>query len=306
MRSFVAAALQVAPGPGRVDRARVVANARTAADWVARCVEDTGAELVVLPESVTTGFDPALGPDALWDAVDVVPGAATAPVAEIARRLGVHVLLGTYERGAERGTVYNTAALLGPDGALLGAYRKTHLYVVEDRARGGWVTPGDAVTVVETDLARIGMVICFDGDYPELCRIQAVEGAEVIVRPSAFLRSADIWDLTTRARAYDNHTYVVAANAVGSDAGGSLYFGNSMVVGPTAAVLARGTSQQGWISATLDPDPLRRISPGSSVPQIFDHLADRNTDLYARYAEQLSAPARAAFVTSEHSRDAAR
>ena len=53
------------------------------------------------------------------------------------------------------------------------------------------------------------MIICFDGDYPELSRITAVRGAEVICRPSALLRSADIWELTNRARAYDNHVYVV-------------------------------------------------------------------------------------------------
>ena len=64
------------------------------------------------------------------------------------------------------------------------------------------------------------MIICFDGDYPELSRITAVRGAEVIVRPSALLRSADIWELTNRARAYDNHVYVVGANATGTDPGG--------------------------------------------------------------------------------------
>ena len=121
----------------------------------------------------------------------------------------------TYERGPERGTVHNTAALIGPTGDVLGIYRKTHLFYLEDREAGGWVTRGDHVLVVDTDLARIGLLICFDGDFPELARVEAVLGAEVVCRPSAFLRSADIWELTTRARAYDNHVYVVAANAVG-------------------------------------------------------------------------------------------
>lgn len=296
MRSFVAAAVQVAPEPGPVDQALVKANCLKAAEAVERCVAETGAELVVLPESGSTGYATGLGPDELWDVVSAIPGPVTDPLAEVAARLGVHVVWGTYERGAERGVVHNSSALLDPRGDVLGVYRKTHLYVLE-RA---WATPGDSVTVVDTELARIGMVICFDGDYPELCRIQAVRGAEVIARPSAFLRSADIWDLTTRARAYDNHVYVVAANAVGGDAGGSLYFGNSMIAGPTAAVLGRATSQEGWVSARLDPDPLRRISPGSSVPQIFDHLADRNVALYARYRADLEAPARAAFPHADH------
>lgn len=300
MEAFTAAALQIAPAPGLVDHDVVKANLETAVTWIERCVDATAAQLVVLPESATTGYAPALGAEQLWDVVSEIPGPVTDPICEVASRLGVHVVMGTYERGATRGVVYNSAALVGPTGDILGTYRKTHLYVVEARDTGGWVTAGDFVTVVDTALGRIGMVICFDGDYPELCRIQAVQGAQVIVRPSAFLRPADIWELTNRARAYDNHTYVVAANAVGSDAHGSLYFGNSMIVDPTAAVVARTTTQQGWAAARLDPDPLRTISAGSSVPQVFDHLEGRNTALYVRYRDTLEAPASAPFPHSPY------
>ena len=168
------------------------------------------------------------------------------------------------------------------------------------RSRGGWVTPGDEVSVVETDLGRIGQIICFDGDYPELSRITAVRGAEVIVRPSALLRSADIWELTNRARAYDNHVYVVGANATGADPAGVLYFGNSMVVTPTAEVVARAASHECWVSARLDPaTAMSSLTPGSSVPQVFDHLADRNLDLIARYAEDLVRPASTSFPHAE-------
>ena len=89
------------------------------------------------------------------------------------------------------------------------------------------------------------MIICFDGDYPELSRIQAVQGAEVICRPSALLRSADIWELTSRARAYDNHVFVVGANAVGPDPAGVLYFGNSHVVTPIGAHRRQGGDARG-------------------------------------------------------------
>jgi predicted amidohydrolase len=296
MKPFVAAAVQIAPGPGPLTADSIKANAAKAASFVERCVDATGADLVVLPESATTGFTPGVGPDELWDLVTEIPGPVVEPVQEVARRLGVHVVAGSYERGPERGVVYNAAALIGPTGAVLGRYRKTHLFVGERRDAGGWVTPGDSVTVVETSLAKIGFTICFDGDYPELARIQAVEGAEVLVRPSALLRSADIWELTTRARAYDNHVFVVGANAVGADPGGTLYFGNSLIVTPVADVVARGTTHEGWISARLEPDAFQRMSPGSSQPQLFDHLADRNIALYARYAELLTAPAHTLFA----------
>jgi predicted amidohydrolase len=110
----------------------------------------------------------------------------------------------------------------------------------------------------------------------------------VIVRPSALLRSADIWELTNRARAYDNHVYVVGANAVGIDPAGVLYFGNSMIVTPTAEVVAWGSTHESWVSARLDPArAMSALTPGSSVPQGFDHLAERNLSLLRRYADTL-------------------
>jgi predicted amidohydrolase len=129
-----------------------------------------------------------------------------------------------------------------------------------------------------------------------LARVEAVRGAEVICRPSALLRSADIWELTNRARAYDNHVYVIGANATGADPGGYLYFGNSMIVTPIAEVVARAASHQGWVSARLDPETaLASLTPGSNVPQRFDHLADRNLALVERHLDDLRRPARTPF-----------
>jgi predicted amidohydrolase len=291
MVPFVAAAIQVPPAPGPLTPESVKANLDTCVDHVDRCVEATGAELLVLPEAATTGFTPGLDAHRLWDVVSEVPGPVTEPVQEAARRLGVHVVLGTYERGPERGTVYNTAVMVGADGSVLGRYRKTHLFCGED-----WVTAGDRAVVVQTPLARLGLMICFDGDYPELARIEAVQGAEVICRPSALLRSADIWDLTNRARAYDNHVFVVGANATGIDPAGVIYFGNSMIVTPVAEVVARAASHAGWVTARLDPaTAMASLTPGSNVPQRFDHLADRNLDLVRNHLDELARPARTGF-----------
>jgi deaminated glutathione amidase len=296
MLPFVAAAVQVAPVPGPLTPESVKANLMSCVDQVERCVAATAAELVVLPEAASTGFTPGIEPERLWDLISEVPGPVTEPIQETARRLGVHVVFGTYERGAERGAVYNTAVLIGPTGDVLGAYRKTHLFCGEDRSGGGWVTPGDQAVVVETELAKIGLIICFDGDYPELSRVEAVLGAEVICRPSALLRSADIWELTNRARAYDNHVFVVAANATGSDPAGVLYFGNSMIVTPIADVVARAATHEGWVSARLDPaTAMASLTPGSNVPQRFDHLADRNLAFIERHLDDLRRPAKTSF-----------
>jgi predicted amidohydrolase len=296
MRAFTAAAVQTAPVAGPLNPDVVKANIENCVEWLTRCVEATGAELVVLPETATTGFTPGCTPEELWDLVSVLPGPVIAPIQAAATALGVHVCVGTYERGPERGVVYNASALIGPDGSLLGVYRKTHPYSTEIRSRGGWVTPGDEVCVVDTELGTIGMIICFDGDYPELSRIQAVQGAEVICRPAALLRSADIWELTSRARAYDNHVYVIGANATGADVAGQLYFGNSHIVTPIAHIAAKAASQEGWVSARLDPEEaLASLTPGSNAGQGFDHLADRNLDLIRRYHDDLERPAASSF-----------
>lgn len=296
MRAFTAAAVQLAPHPGPLTADSVAANTTRAVAMVRACVAATGAELVVLPESVTTGFTPGVDADGLWQLVSDIPGPVLDPFAAAAADLGVHLVVGTYARGPQRPVVHNTAVVLGPSGDVLGVYCKTHPFGGERVDRGGWVTAGDDILVVDTDLGRIGVIICFDGDYPELARITAIEGAEVICRPSALLRSADIWELTNRARAYDNHVYVIGANATGVDPAGVIYFGNSMVVTPIAEVVARAASHECWVSARLDPETaMVSLTPGSSVPQSFDHLADRNIEVIRRHADTLLRDAATSF-----------
>ncbi len=291
MRAFTAAAVQVAPVPGPLTAASVAANLDKLVDFTRRCVEATGAELVVLPESATTGFTPGCPTEELWELVSELPGPVIAPLNDVAAELGIHLVAGTYERGPSPEIVYNSSVLIDPRGELLGVYRKTHPFCSEAVSGGGWVTPGDTVTVCDTELGRIGMIICFDGDYPELSRIQAVQGAEVICRPSALLRSADIWELTSRARAYDNHVFVVGANAVGVDPAGVLYFGNSHVVTPIGHIVAKAATHEGWVSARLDPEEaLSALTPGSNITQGFDHLRDRNLDLIRNHRAELEGP----------------
>lgn len=296
MRAFTAAAIQIAPVRGPLTAESVAANLAKCVDFTRRCHEATGAELIVLPESATTGFTPGMPKEELWELMSEIPGPIVAPIQDVARELGVYVVVSTYERGPTPDVVYNASVLIGRDGAVLGVYRKTHPFCSEHVDGGGWVTPGDSVTVVDTDLGKIGMIICFDGDYPELSRIQAVQGAEIICRPTALLRSADIWELTSRARAYDNHVYVIGANAVGEDPGGVLFFGNSHIVTPIGHIVAKAATHEGWVSARLDPaEAMASLTPGSNIPQIFDHLRDRNLTLIRNYRDDLERPAQTSF-----------
>jgi predicted amidohydrolase len=302
MQTITVAAVQVAPSHAPLTAHSIAANSAHAVEMVRRCVDSTGAELIVLPESTTTGFTTGVDVDTLWDLVSEIPGPVLDPFTAVCAELGVHLVVGTYERGQHRGQIFNAAALIGPAGTVLGNYRKTHPFGGERADRGGWVTPGEDVCVVDTPLGRIGIIICFDGDYPELSRITAIRGAEIICRPSALLRSADLWELTNRARAYDNHVYVIGANATGIDPAGVIYFGNSMIVTPIAEVVARAASHESWISAHLDPArAMASMTPGSSVPQSFDHLADRNLDLIRRHADALLGEAQASFAPPNQS-----
>ncbi|MBV9594654.1 MAG: carbon-nitrogen hydrolase family protein [Actinobacteria bacterium] len=294
MREITAAAVQVAPSSQPLTVGSIKNNGERALELVRACHAATGADLIVLPESVTTGFTPGIDTTELWDLVD---DDIRTPYHRAARELGIHLVFGSYERAPERGIVYNAAYVVGPDGHEFGTYRKTHPFGSERADRGGWVTPGDDILVVSTEIGRIGVIICFDGDYPELARITAIEGAEIICRPSALLRSADLWELTNRARAYDNHVYVIGSNATGVDPAQVIYFGNSMIVTPIAEVVARAASHECWISARLDPaKALASLTPGSSVAQPFDHLEDRNLEVINRHAAALLGEARTSFA----------
>jgi beta-ureidopropionase len=266
-------------------------NVQKAVHWIERAVRETNARLVIVPETITTGFVPGVPAAELWDVVDALPGSLSVPIAEVAKKLGVYVVFPTYERGEERGVVYNSAALIDPRGEVIGVYRKTHLFPTERKSAGGWSTPGNKPVVIETELGNIGLTICYDGDFPELYRCETIMGAEIICRPSALLRSFEIWEMTNKARAYDNHVYMLACNMVGPDAGNNYYFGHSMIVSPIAQVqaLARGTEEV--IAVELDPDPIKKLTYGAQTPMIFDHLQDRNLAAY----ENILTPARSRF-----------
>jgi predicted amidohydrolase len=286
VKDFIAACVQIAITPNDVD-----ANVQKGLTWLGKAVREYDAELVVFPETVTTGYDTGLSAEELWDLVDEAPGRITEPIQEKARQLGVHVVWGSYRRSDPRGAVYNSAILIDDQGEIAGIYDKTHPAPWERQDGGGWALVGQSADVFKTSLGDIGMIICYDGDFPELSRLLAVKGAEIIVRVSALQRSYDIWYITNAARAYDNHVYLIASNLVGPDASGNYGFGHSMILNPIAWRLAQARGTQEIIAARLDPDPLRYITWGSKSLQNFDHLEDRNLKLY----EEILKEARSRF-----------
>jgi predicted amidohydrolase len=212
---------------------------------------DRGAELVVFPELSLHGYPPDVNAAGLGsvlerayaDAETVPGGPGVRALADCAQRHGVHVIYGLHEAGTRRGIIYNTTVLTGPEGHI-GSYRKVHVGVGE---RLVWRV-GHDWPVFETALGRIGMLICWDVDFPESARELTLRGADLLVVCSAWDRfshdgepgasvSGQLYDLYLRARAAENGRWLVAANYVGQ-LGGREYIGGIQVVSPLGQVLA--------------------------------------------------------------------
>ena len=155
------------------------------------------ADLVVLPETLTyynTGLTPA-------ETAEPVPGPSTQYFAELAKQHGLYIVAGLFEKDAHR--VYNVAVLLTPEGKLGGVYRKVTL---PDGEASAGVMPGHEYPIFKTRFGALGIMICYDGFFPEVARELAKRGAEVIAWP--------VWGCNpelARARAVENHVYLVSS-----------------------------------------------------------------------------------------------
>lgn len=171
-------------------------NCRLFAPMIAAAARQ-GADLVVLPETITvcgTGLS-------YVDAAEPVPGPSTGYFGGLAKEHRLHIVAGLVER--ENRLIYNVAVLIGPDGGIIGKYRKVALPRTEIEAG---VMPGEDYPVFETSLGKVGMMVCYDGFFPEVARQLAIRGAEVIAFP--------VWGcnpLLAAARACENHVYLVSS-----------------------------------------------------------------------------------------------
>jgi predicted amidohydrolase len=155
------------------------------------------ADLVVLPETIT-----ATGNGLSYEkAAEPIPGPATDYFGELARQHRLYLVAGLVER--ERQLIYNTAVLLGPDGTLLGKYRKAALPRTEIEAG---ITPGAEYPVFNTRFGKVGLMVCYDGFFPEVARQLSIRGAEVIAFPVAGCNP-----LLVAARACENHVFLVSS-----------------------------------------------------------------------------------------------
>ncbi|MCX7622258.1 MAG: nitrilase/cyanide hydratase and apolipoprotein N-acyltransferase, partial [Thermomicrobium sp.] len=259
------AAIQFEPEFGAKERnlERLLALCREAAR--------AGARLLVTPEMATTGYcwyDRA----EIAPLVEPIPGPTTERFAAFARDHACYVVVGMPEVDPLTGIFYNSAALVGP-GGLVGVYRKTHAFVSEPK----WAKNGDrGLPVWDTELGRLGILICMDADYFEPARILALQGADVLCFPTNWLLEKGP-GASWIARALENGCYLVAADRYGRERGVQ-FSGGSAIVDPDGTIQARLDTGDGIVLGEVDLERARcGRFPWSTGP---DKLGARRPELY--------------------------
>ncbi|MCW3068949.1 MAG: Nitrilase/cyanide hydratase and apolipoprotein N-acyltransferase [Solirubrobacterales bacterium] len=256
------------------------------ADRLTRAAAADGATVIVLPEKWT-----AMGAEEdLRAAAEPLDGPAITWARSIARELHVELVAGSIlERVAGQEKLANTSVHVDPSGELQAVYRKVHMFDVEvgghSYRESALEEPGEEIVLSHTaDGVGLGLSICYDLRFPELYRILAVRGAQLIAVPAAFTLATtrDHWETLVRARAIENQAFVIAANQVGRHPAGQQSGGRSMIVDPWGVVLAQSPDSEGHIVAELDLDRQREIR--ASLPS----LANRRPGAYRWPAEALA------------------
>ncbi|WP_369356086.1 carbon-nitrogen hydrolase family protein [Streptomyces sp. cg2] len=243
-------------------------------DEAAREAAATGARLLACPELFLTGY--AIGED-LHRLAEPADGASARAVAETAAAHRIAILYGYPERAPEaHGVVHNSARLIGPDGTPLANYRKTHLFGCFERE---WFTPGEQQVVqAELDGIRIGLLICYDVEFPENVRAHALAGTDLLLVPTAQMHPFQIVpEQMIPVRAFENQMYVAYVNRVGAE-GEFEFVGLSCLAGPDGVVRARAGRSEQLVQAAVDPAFLKEARADNP------YLQDRRPELYTDLA----------------------
>jgi predicted amidohydrolase len=270
-REIIAAAIQMSSTPNKWE------NLDTA-ERLMRSAVSSGAGLIALPELWNChGLEVVYRENA-----EPVPGPTTEFLGGLAGELGVYLLGGSILEVHPQSTkLHNTSTLFGPDGRMSAVYRKIHLFDVKAPDReyleSRTIAAGTEIVTAKAGAATIGLSVCYDVRFPELYRLLALRGAEVLAVPAAFTLQTgkDHWELLLRARAVENQAYVVAPAQWGRKADGRWTYGRSIIVDPWGTVLAQCPDRDGFALATLDLDYLDRFR------QDFPALKNRRPEAYA-------------------------
>jgi len=244
-----------------------------------------GAQIICTQELFTTSYFCRTQDPALFDLAESVPGPTTDALATLAAELGVVIIGSLFERRAA-GVYHNTAAVIDADGSYLGKYRKMHIPQDPGFEEKFYFTPGDlGYKVWDTHFGKISVLICWDQWYPEVARLAALAGAEILFYPTAIgwlpeekaeLGSAQhtAWETVQRGHAVANGCYVAAVNRTGTE-GDTEFWGQSFVADFYGQIIERApVDAEAIILADCDLNALEQMR------RIWPFFRDRRIDSY--------------------------
>jgi predicted amidohydrolase len=245
--------------------------------------KNQGANLIVFPELALTGY---VCRDILYELAEPVPkGESIRRLEEIAKKEAIHVVFGALERSEKaHATLYNTAVLLGPNG-FIGKYQKMHLpthSVFEEKRyfRLGYQTP-----VFETEIGKLGLIICYDVFFPEITRLLRLKGSQLIICISASpgVRRT-FFETLTAARAIENTAFLVYVNLVGVE-NGLQFWGGSRIVAPNGKITSQAKyDEEDLVIGKIDYADLKQTETFVPTlrdlrPELFNLLKEKAENL---------------------------
>lgn len=226
-----------------------------------------GLDLVIMPEFFSTGIDD----NSFINHPEEEKNSPTLLYfGELARQFRTNIICGTIIEKDPEGKLFNTSYALDRNGAIVGKYRKIHLYNYLGGNEGKKITPGNTPSVVNFDFAAVGMSICFDIRYPLLFKNLIKMGAEIIVAPAAWCNltstpedeMADFincWRALNVARAAENLVYFISSNQTGKSYPYLYSIGNSMIVNPLGKIISNAQNNECAVFEKLDMTLVRKL-----------------------------------------------
>jgi predicted amidohydrolase len=240
------------------------------------------ADLVIFPELSLTGY---VVRDQIYELAETIPGPSTKVMENIARKTKAHIVFGMPELSEKtQATIYNAAVLVGPEG-LIGKYRKMYLPTHSVFEEKRYFRPGYQAAVFDTELGKIGLIICYDIFFPEVSRLTRLKGAQLIVCISASpaVRRA-FFETLTVARAIENTAFLAFVNLVGIE-DGLQFWGGSRIVGPNGKVLVQAKyDDEDLVMCDVDYADIRSLETFVPTlkdlrPELFDELKKQAENL---------------------------
>ena len=276
---------------------RPSANMERAVELIRKAAK-AGADVICLPELFLSHYFCQQTDASVFDLAETIPGPSTDRLGALAKSLGKVIVASLFEKRTP-GLHHNTAVVFDADGTLLGLYRKMHIPEDPLFFEKYYFTPGDlGFKVFATKFAKIGVLVCWDQWFPEAARLTAMQGAQVLVYPTAIgwhpkekadfgIAQHSAWETIQRSHAIANGVYVAAINRVGHEGAadaGLEFWGASFVADPFGVVLHRGQHDQEE-NVVVECYPSRIEDTRRNWPFLRDRRIDAYGDLLKRWGE---------------------